>query len=59
MKWREEDYDQVHDQIISNLQEEYEKFGEAIKTPYYDSDQKDIARAKMRQIKKRADKIRS
>lgn len=58
-KYREEDYDQVHDQIISNLQEKYEDLEDATKLPYYDFDQKEIARSAMRRIKKTADKIRS
>lgn len=59
MRYREEDYDQVHDQIISNLQIKYEDLEDAIKLPYYDVQQKEVARSAMKRIKQTADKIRS
>lgn len=57
-KYREENYDEVHGQILDNMREEHEKWDDIKnESPY--SDQKDIARGVMERITKRAHKIRN
>jgi len=58
-RYREENTDQNHDQIISNLQIKYEDLEDATKLPYYDPQQKAVAMSAMKRIKRTADNIRS
>jgi hypothetical protein len=60
MAWREEIYDNVHEQILEDLEEEYVKWDEARKWQIAIGGQGiGICRQKIEQVLKRAHKIRS
>lgn len=57
MKYINENYDQVHGQILDNMKEEYDHWKEIHDDFAQDSDQKDICRSKMERITRRASKL--
>lgn len=56
-KWRDDNYTEVHGQLIDTWKEEYENWEDSLLTVAQGSDQKDICRSKMEKIKKRINRL--
>ncbi len=58
MRYRSEDYDAVHGQIIDDLRDQYEDWKESYEIVAQGAHQKEICKSKMVQLVKRANKLR-
>ena len=56
MNYPEDNYDQVHDQIVDNLRQDYERWVEVEKENKDDANKRELARSKQRKLIKIASK---